>query len=54
MIHRAKGFTRLAHAAIHGSQPVKGLRCGDFMNQMAVDVQQRRLVFSLKHHVCIE
>ncbi|VGP59023.1 hypothetical protein SB00610_02828 [Klebsiella quasipneumoniae subsp. similipneumoniae] len=54
VIHGGEGFTRLAHLAAVGAQAVKGLRGGNFMHQMAVDIQQRGFVLRLIHHVRIK
>ncbi|CDL49574.1 hypothetical protein [Klebsiella pneumoniae ISC21] len=54
MIHGSEGFTRLAHLAAMGAQAVKRLRRGDFVHQMAVDIQQRGFVLRLIHYVRIK
>ena len=44
VIHRGKGFTRLANRATMRTQAVERLRRGHFMHQMSVDIQQRGFV----------
>ena len=54
VIHSGEGFTRLTHLAAMGAQAVKRLRRGDFVHQMAVDIQQRGFVLRFVHHVRIK
>ena len=42
-----------AHAQPHLAQRLEGLRTGDLVDQMTVDIQQRRAVFLGVHHVAV-
>ena len=55
LVRRAvAGCSAVAHLAAVGAQAVKGLRGGNFMHQMAVDIQQRGFVLRFKDDVRIK
>ena len=45
------GAFRPAHLAARGAQALEGLRRGDLVNQVQVDIKQRRLVGGFAHYV---
>ena len=47
MISHCQGQVRPAHLTARVPQTLKGLRAGDLMNQMAVDIEQARAVLEL-------
>ncbi len=51
MVHHREGEIGAAHLAAGGFQAGKGLRGGDFVNQVAVNVDEGRLAGGLAHHV---
>ncbi len=51
MVHGRKGEFRSTHLPIGDPQTIESLRTGDFMYQVAVDVNQRRLVLVVKNQV---
>ena len=53
VIHRRHGALGSAHAATGQPQPLEGLRRGDLVDEMEVDVEQRRLPGRLDDHVIV-
>ena len=53
VIDRRDAAIRPAHLAARQAQPLKGLRRGDLVQQLQVDVQHRRLALRLNHHVLL-
>ena len=51
MVHHREGEIGAAHLAAGGFQAGKGLRGGDFVNQVAVNVDEGRLARGFAHHV---
>ena len=53
VIWHSDGFFRRAHGATRHSQPLKGLRRGHFVDQMAVDIQKAGSIVGLMHDMVI-
>ena len=51
MVHRGDRPVRAAHGSSRQAKPFKRLRRSDFMQQMQIDIQQRRLAFRRHDHM---
>ncbi len=51
VVGHGQGEFRVAHFAAGGAQALEGLRAGDFMHQVAVDIEQARAVVLLVHQM---
>ncbi|VTP63952.1 Uncharacterised protein [Leclercia adecarboxylata] len=54
MVHRGKGFAWLTHRAMVRTQAIKRLRRSYFVNQVAVNIEQRGFVRRFEDHVRIK
>ncbi len=54
MVHRGKGFARLTHRTMVRTQAIKRLRRSYFVNQVAVNIEQRGFVRRFEDHVRIK
>jgi len=53
MVHGGYGTFRLANPTSGGAQSIEGLRGGDLVDQVQVDIQNRRPTGRFGHCVCV-